>query len=154
MYIYTIIQAYIFIMKKITLAIFLPLLIIMFSCSSTEEVSNDSNATTLVQMQNYQQQQQDRQREAASRSGLTPDVTQKLNDYARQKADIACQISEIDKSAAEAFSEEAQAELKQLIITLDNKMTTLTREIEQYCDSEDKMKYFNRLYRQYTKDCQ
>lgn len=126
----------------------------MYSCSSTEEVSNDSSGTTMIQMQNYQQQQQDRQKEAASKSGLTPDVTQKLSEYASQKADIACQMAELDKSSSQAFSGAAESETKQMIITLDNKMTTLSREIEQYCDTEDKTKYFNRLYRQFTKDCQ
>lgn len=144
----------IFIMKKIIIAIFLPLVFIVYSCSSTEEVSNDSGGPTMVQMQNYQQQQQNREKEAASRSGLTPDVTQKLSEYAHQKADIACQMAELDKSSSQAFSEAAEAETKQMIITLDNKMTTLNREIEQYCDTEDKTNYLNRLFRQYTKDCQ
>jgi|GEM_PF-3437290 len=144
-------------MKKITIVLLLPLFILMISCSSTEEVSTDDNRPSMVQMHQFQEQQdnqEERRKEAGERSGLTPDVTQKLADYAERKADLACQIQNLDKSAAEAFSDAAQAEVKEMLISLETQMTPLNREIEQYCDTESKTKYFNQIYRRYIADCQ
>ncbi|NQT76678.1 MAG: hypothetical protein HQ565_03115 [Bacteroidetes bacterium] len=120
------------------------------SCSTTTETTTNTNHTK--QVQKLQIAQQNIQ-EGSERSGLSADEMHKLNDYAKNKAHMACKIANIDKSASQALSNVAEDELKESIIALDDKLTALSHEIEAYCNNEDRKKFFRHAYNQYYLAC-
>ena len=118
------------------------------SCSTTTETTTDNTA----QVQQLQMVQQNIQ-EQGERSGLTADVIQKLNDYAKNKAHLACKMKGLDKMASQALSDVAEDEMKESIVAMDDRLTALNLEIEAYCNTEDRRNFFHRAYNQYYLAC-
>ncbi|MEN8224464.1 MAG: hypothetical protein ABFS05_03805 [Bacteroidota bacterium] len=128
-------------------------IVLMFACTTTEETTTD-NTNTLVDVQQWQEQQK-RIEKGAERSGLTPDVVQTLNDYAEEKAALVCELQNLDKSVSEALSTATEQDHKESIIKIDEQLTKLSQEIDEYCkDDESRQQYFNQLMKRYTRDCQ
>lgn len=107
----------------------------------------------MVQMQKWEEQQE-RIQEQSERSGLTQDEIQKLNSYAERKAKMVCQMVELQKSSDQALSEAAAQEIKESIIALDNKIIPLGKEIDEYCNTDPKKRYFYQIYKQYSHGCE
>ena len=118
------------------------------SCSTTTETTTENT----VQVQRLQMAQQNIQ-DQSDRSGLSSDEMQKLNDYAKNKAHLACKMANIDKSASQALSDVAEKDLKESIVSLDIKLTSLSQEIDSYCNTEERRNYFHRAYNQYYLAC-
>lgn len=106
-----------------------------------------------MQQQQWQEQQKKNQ-EQGERSGLSQDEIQKMNSYAERKAEIVCELAELQKSSEEALSEAAAQEIKESIIRLDNKLTPLGKEIDDYCNTEPRKRYFHQIYKQYSHGCE
>lgn len=118
------------------------------SCSTTSETTTKDQK----EIQKLRMAQQDIQRQS-DRSGLSIDEIQKIDDYAKKKAYLACKMEKIDKSASEALSEVAENDIKESIIAMDIELTALGQEIDAYCNNELRMKNFIRAYNQYYLTC-
>ena len=118
------------------------------SCSTTTETTTENPA----QVQKLQIAQQNIQ-ERSDRSGLSADEMQKLNDYAKSKAHMACKMEKLDKSASQALSNVAENDMKESITAMDDKITALSQEIDAYCNNEERRNYFYRAYNQYYLAC-
>ena len=140
-------------MKNTGLIIIIFIVGLLSACSSTQETSTETRSPKLVQQQQWQEQQEKRQ-EQGERSGLTQDEIQKMNSYAERKAEITCQMAVLEKSSEQALSENAEREIKESIIKLDRKATELNMEIDEYCNTEPRKKYFHQIYKQYANDCE
>ena len=127
--------------------------IFLSACSSTQEASTETRSPKLVQQQQWQEQQENRQ-EQGERSGLTQEEIQKMNSYAERKAEMQCQMAALEKSSEQALSESAASEIKKSIVKLDQKATELNKEIDEYCNTEPRKKYFHQIYKQYAHDCE
>lgn len=139
-------------MKNITLVFILSIIATAFTaCHTTEEATQENRPTTL-QMQTFQQQQE-RRETAVQRTGLTADEIGILDDYAKRKSVLECQMIELDKSAGQALSPAAEQEIKEALIVLDNQLTPLGQEIDRYCDTETKQRYFFQTHRRYLENC-
>ena len=126
---------------------------LLISCSSSRETTTSSQQPfTQAQMANWEEQQ--RANQEAQRSGLDQEVVRKLKEYAEHKARLVCKMQKLDESSSQAISEVDQADFKQEIVTLDQELTALSKEIEAYCgDDYERTDFFNQLYIQYSRDC-
>ena len=141
-------------MKKSSSIIILLLSIsIMFSCSSTEEATTTANRPTTMQMQQWEEQQE-RQQEGAERSGLSQEDIQVLNNYADRSAELECKLRELDKAASEALSPSAESEIKESVVAIDNELTKLNQEVDEFCINNDrKTRYYHMISKKYLKRC-
>jgi hypothetical protein len=131
--------------------IYLILILFISACSSTKETTTERNNPAPMQVQNWQERQlQDKN----SPSGLTQEQIRKLDDFAEQKVVLACQLIAYDKQNNEALSEVEAADIKENIVKLENQISRLTKEIDAYCDNEDKLNYFNQIYKHKLRRCQ
>lgn len=130
----------------------------IYSCGTTSETTTDNNNKRLnAPMQQQEQQPQiDEERVTAmqERTGITYDEVQKLNAYAEQKGVLICKMAQLQKDSEGALSEPAAREFKDSIIALDTQLTTLGKEIDAYCNTEARQKYFYQILKQHTVGCQ
>ena len=63
------------------------------------------------------------------------------------------QMSQLNNNAEQALSQAAANEHKQAIVALDQKITTLSQEIDAYCTTDARQKYFYHALKQYTSGC-
>jgi hypothetical protein len=142
----------------LTSIIFSLSILFLYSCGTTSETINNSNNNRLnAPMQQQEQEPQiDEERAAAQqeRTGITYEEVQKLNAYAEQKGELICQMAQLQKDSEGALSEPAAREFKDSIITLDTQLTTLGKEIDVYCNTEARRKYFYQILKQHTVGCQ
>lgn len=140
-------------MKALKHISILIIIILLSACSSTKDSTSDRNHPAPMQVQNWQERQQELQDES-SRSGLTIDEIKKLEDYAEQKVELVCEMMEYDRQNNEALSEVEANDIKNNIVKLDKQITSLTKEIDSYCDTDERRNYFDQIYRHRLRRCQ
>ncbi len=138
-----------------TLSFLLPALsiIILASCSSTRETTTENRQLTATPNTQQYEEYQERMQNQSERTGLSYEDVQKINGYAERKAEMVCKMEKLSKSAEMALSDVAQKEHKEAIVSLDQQLTALSKEIDTYCDTEAKQKYFYQALKQYSKNC-
>ena len=106
-----------------------------------------------MQMQQWEEQQQ-RQQEGAERSGLSQEDIQLLNNYADRNAELACKLKDLDKTASEALSPSAETEIKESVVSIDNELTVLNQEVDEFCkDNDRRTRYYHMISKEYLKRC-
>lgn len=125
------------------------------SCHTTSETTTTDNRqlTAPIQQPNQQEVKAPTE-EQVQRSGLAYDEIQKLNGYAEEKGLLVCQMTQLSKDAEQALSQAASEEYKQSIIALDQKINSLSLEIDTYSNTESRQKYFYHALKQYTSGCE
>lgn len=127
----------------------------LYSCHTTSETTSTDNRQLSAPMQEPSEQEfVPPSEEQIQRSGLAYDEIQKLNTYAEEKGKLVCQMSQLVKDSEQALSQAAAEEYKQSIIALDQKLISLGQEIDTYCNTETRQKYFYHALKQYTSGCE
>ena len=128
--------------------------LLLFSCKSTQESTSTQPRQTITSTQMAQWEEQQRINEGAQRMGLDQEEGRRLKEYAENKARLACKIQKLDEAGSQALSEVDQADFKQQIVELDQQLTSISQEIDEYCkDDEERTKFFHHIYKQYSENC-
>ena len=96
-------------------------------------------------------------RQAGSRDSeiqLLLDEIKKLDAYAEQKVELACQMMEYDRQNESALSEVEANDIKNNIIKLEQQITSITREIDAYCNNDERYNYFEQIYKHKLRRCE
>jgi hypothetical protein len=131
--------------------IYLLFILVLGACSSTKETTEERHSPAPMQVQKWQERQS---QDESSRSGLTREEISMLDNYAEQKVELVCQSMSYDKQNSEALSEVEANDIKENIVRLEREIAALTKKIDSYCDTDEKLSYFNQIYKHKLRRCQ
>ena len=138
-------------MKHITAVLALMTLVaIAFSCKSTKEVTTEPEQPVSVAQPS--QEDFDYYNRQPKKGDLDPADVQQVVDYAKAKANLVCKIQLAEKQGEQ--NPQLADENKSKIVSLEQNIKALDKQNESFMDSEDKWRYFNKVYEKEMQRCQ
>ncbi len=84
---------------------------------------------------------------------LSKEVLAQIENYARQKAKLVCEIRKNEKKLDEVNSKEEAIKYKEKIKKTKIEIDALAKEIKVYLDSQEKINAFNNKFYQFIANC-